>query len=91
MKHFILLSFGGQSLIETLVVIDLGQDLAFSIESTDFLVFDFYHVELVLVDQLGILCLSDHSFTAWLNTFPLLVLDHCTIGTHVLTLERDLF
>ena len=90
MQHFVLLLSDRESLLVRLVVLELSGDVVPFICGSYSLIFNSYAVEFALIDETLVLVVPDLALGTGFKLFPGFLLNHGSIGVHVLPLKRDL-
>lgn len=90
MQHFILLLPDLQSFFIAFVTFKFSSYFIFHVISSNSLILDSNAIELALLNESIVLDVSDLSFSSSFELLPCLLLNHCCIGVHVLSLQSDL-
>jgi len=88
-ENFIVFLLGVKTIGKASIVINLAHNFVLVIRGAHKLITNLDFVAAALVKQFQVLSITNHSLFTFLETFPLLVLNHGSICVHVLALELN--
>ena len=90
-QHFVFFLSDLESFFVCFVTLKFSSHFIFHVVSSDGLIFHRDTIELALINQSVVLIISDLSFRSSFKLFPCLLLNHCSVCIHILSLQSDLF